>query len=535
MIERAKWITMTEGERGKALRSLVGSWRACQDVADMIEGDKYFRGRNTEIMSRKKQFFAEAGQLVDDPYKANYKIPSGYFGLLVSQKVQYLLGNGVRIVPKAIVAAAPAAPAPGAPAPKPQAPDVTPLEGVLGRRFEKKVQQAAKEAAKKRVAWAYVYIDGAGAFAIKTDIPSEQLLPIMNADGETLDMMIRMYDSKDEQGNLSTTVDVYDAEQVATYKGSTTGGEAFELKQDAGLVNPRRYITKRLKYGDQVAEESFSSWGGRVPWVPLWNNDDRTNDLTPAVKGEIDAYDVVMSDFANNLADVQDIYWIVKNYGGEDLSKFLNDLKRYKSIKVGDEGDVRAEKIDIPTEAREKLLDKLNEAIFRDGRGVDPSMVGDGNITNVVIRNRYAGLDLKADEFEWQVSEFVSGIIAFAFLFMQEKKIEPSGYDYDVNFVRRMIMNEIELLDSNVKQQGAISEETRLANHPWVTDPDAELARMQAGGTVSLDDNGDGQDDGNADDAAAGDSSGGPGGEGAPGGGPAEGKGAGAGGAGPAA
>ena len=57
------------------------------------------------------------------------------------------------------------------------------------------------------------------------------------------------------------------------------------------------------------------------------------------VKDLIDQYDLVVSGFANDLADIQEVIFVLRNYGGEDLNTFLSELKRYKAIKV--EGDSR--------------------------------------------------------------------------------------------------------------------------------------------------------------------------------------------------
>ena len=51
------------------------------------------------------------------------------------------------------------------------------------------------------------------------------------------------------------------------------------------------------------------------------------------------------------------------------------------------------------------------ESIFMFGMGFDPTQVGDGNITNVVIRSRYTLLDLKAANLEKRLKKLLKTIL----------------------------------------------------------------------------------------------------------------------------
>ena len=56
------------------------------------------------------------------------------------------------------------------------------------------------------------------------------------------------------------------------------------------------------------------------------------------MKPLIDAYDKVFSGFLNDLKDTKEIIFVLTNYGGADLEEFLQDLKKYKAIKLDDNG-----------------------------------------------------------------------------------------------------------------------------------------------------------------------------------------------------
>lgn len=62
------------------------------------------------------------------------------------------------------------------------------------------------------------------------------------------------------------------------------------------------------------------------------------------------------SGFINDLDDVQELIFVLTGYGGTDLNGFLQDLKKYKTIKLDEDdgADVKTLSIEIPVEAREK-------------------------------------------------------------------------------------------------------------------------------------------------------------------------------------
>jgi hypothetical protein len=81
----------------------------------------------------------------------------------------------------------------------------------------------------------------------------------------------------------------------------------------------------------------------------------------------------------------------------------------------------------------------------------------------------YAGLDLKATKFERRTTEFIGDLLFFY------------GYDKEdlyVTYDRNLVVNELETVTIANQSRGFISEETRLKNHPWVEDPQAEMERM---------------------------------------------------------
>ena len=454
----------------KLINAYIDRFQASEQRRKMVEGEKYYWSENTTINERRMIIYAEEKDSegnsipfeIDDPYKSNNQLASGYMKLLVDQKVNYLLGKEFNL----------------------ESSDNDLLWEIVGNKFQQMVKDVAKEASKKGLGWCHVYIGKDGRF--KTEmIPSEQIIPVWNENSE-LDAVIRYYKIEkfvDGDFEVFDRVEFWDKEKV-TYFEALEGTSDYRLLSEDDMTkmlgkaysNPKGHFQRELLYGDVVGSSESLGWG-EVPFIPLHNNYEKNTDLKP-VRKYIDAYDVVVSDFMNNLEDFQDVYWILKNYDGENLSEFLYQVKRYKTLKTADDGDARAEKIDVPYEARKEARNALEEDIFKFGMGFNPSMVGDGNVTNVVLRSRFAVLDLKADDFEPLVYGFIESIVGFVNVYCELFRM-PTVELMGITFNRSLVVNEVELLEANSKQKGSISETTRLTNHPWVDDAEEEMQLME--------------------------------------------------------
>lgn len=73
---------------------------------------------------------------------------------------------------------------------------------------------------------------------------------------------------------------------------------------------------------------------GRLPLIPLYANQEGKSELTPAIQAKIDAYDNILSDFADNLARANDVYWVLNNFSGttEDIAEMLEEISRIKAV-----------------------------------------------------------------------------------------------------------------------------------------------------------------------------------------------------------
>ena len=109
------------------------------------------------------------------------------------------------------------------------------------------------------------------------------------------------------------------------------------------------------------------------------------------------------------------------------------------------------------TSRKAKLeLDEKN--IYRFGMGFNSSQVGDGNITNIVIKSRYALLDLKCNKLEIRLKSFLRQLLEVVLDEINDRN--GTGYtqsDIDIVFERETMTNELDnvqirLTEEQVKQ-----------------------------------------------------------------------------------
>ena len=137
--------------------------------------------------------------------------------------------------------------------------------------------------------------------------------------------------------------------------------------------------------------------------------------------------------------------YAVRGFDGDNLDELSANLRTKKTIGTGENGGLDILTVNIPVEARKANLEEDEKNIYRFGMGFNSSQVGDGNITNVVIRSRYTLLDLKANRLEKQLKKTLRRILRVVLDEINARE----GTDYQMadvyfDFERRVPTNEAE-------------------------------------------------------------------------------------------
>lgn len=325
---------------------------------------------------------------------------------------------------------------------------------ILGNNFSKKLKDLCIESSNCGVAWLHYWISN-NLFKYEK-VPSEEIIALYNNNLERkLETIIRYYVVKEE---------VPDKIQDETFY-------YIEYWTDVKLI---RWKFLNSIYGTLQGEPEiiFHNLEG-IPFIEFRNNYAKQSDLNK-VKHLIDLQDKVMSGYANDIEDITQCIYILENYGGEELSEFLNDLKRYKAVKTEGNGSLSTISIDIPVEARKVLIDILSELIIESGQGLHrvESLNSDSSLA---LRFFYRRLELKCGllegEFRTGINELCKSILRFLGL--------DDAVSITQTYTRNMISSDLENAQIAQMSVGVISNKTIIENHPWVDDPEKEDQRLQ--------------------------------------------------------
>lgn len=424
-------------------------------ISRYTEGEKYYNNENTEITNREMYYYDAKGNRTKDEDAVNNKVPHNFHKLLVDQKVSYLFGKPITMSND-----------------KDKKLTDT-INDKLGDDFNDDIVLLGRNSSNKGIEWLHPYLDKLGEFDYVI-IPAEEVIPIWeSAYLKDIEALIRYYPIW-INGKETIKAEYWTEEQVEYYIKSDTGEYVLD---DTEEENPRSHFYKTSGH-----KKLGFGWG-KVPFIPFRNNPEEYSDLK-FYKQLIDQYDKNVSDLANNLEELQEIIFILKGYEGTDLAEFKENLKKFKGIKVSEDGDVTSLRIEIPIEAKKEMLDRLEENIFMFGQGVNSKTDKFGNNpTGVALKFIYSLLDLKANIME---RRFKKAIRDFLWFVIEGIKIEQGSNskdnnykDFQVTVTKSPITNDAETVDICSKSAGVISDETIVAHHPYVENPQEELQRLK--------------------------------------------------------
>ena len=226
------------------------------------------------------------------------------------------------------------------------------------------------------------------------------------------------------------------------------------------LAPKRGYISVEASSevdGTEILE--YQNYPG-FPIIPMYGNRARQSELV-GQREAIDCYDLIKSGFADTVDDASIIYWTISNAGGMDeidMARFKETMRRIGVGLVDDDGaKAEAHTLTIPVEAREALLSRLSDDLYRDFQMLDTTKIQGGQKTATEITAAYQQMDNKVDEFEYCVGDFLYQLFALI------------GIDDDPTFTRSKIVNQLEQTQMVLLAASYLDDETILSKLPWLT------------------------------------------------------------------
>ena len=390
-------IGQNEKQRMEFVLSAIREHKGSDLYKTAYDAELYYKHQNPTIMRYQKFVYNQFGQKVPDVWSPNNKIASNWYNYFTTQAVSYLLGNGVTFGKK------------------------EETKDKLGKDFDKKVQDLATHAKNGGVAFGFWNLDHIEAFSLT------EFVPLYDEDDGGLKAGIRFWQIDDQKPLRAT---LYELDGYTDY--------IKRKDEDVTILHDKKAYKQIIRKSEVEGETILDgeNYPG-FPIVPLWNVN-RQSDLV-GNRGTIDAYDLMVSGLINNVSDGEFIYWILKNCGGMgavDDAKFIEQLKlTHVAHADGDDGaSVEAHNVSVEFEATAEALDRLERQMFKDFMALKVDDIAAG-ATNDQIQAAYEPINQKTDQFEYQVTDFIQGIL------------ELAGIEDEPTYTRSQMSNQSETLE----------------------------------------------------------------------------------------
>lgn len=388
-------------------------------------GQNYYEARH-DILDCRLFYWNNDDKLVEDTARSNIKICHPFFTELVDQLAAYLLSfkeNPIRAKDNA-----------------------DGLQDHLDTYFDDEFWAEITELLTGAYAKGFEYIYGYKSEENRLAFQCADSMGVVEVREKDTDdgckYIIYWYIDRIDKGRKTVKRIQVWSETDTTYYVQIGDSGKIELDKSA-KVNPRPHVV----FTD---EKTGKKMGYGLGFIPFWRLDyckKQFSGLKP-IKELIDDYDMMQCGLSNNLADFDTPLHVVKGFEGhgeDGLAKLQLNLKTKKIIGVDAEGGVDVQTVNIPYQARQAKAFEDEKNIYRFGMGFNSSQVGDGNVTNVVIRSRYTLLDLKANKLEKRLRQLLKQIIKVVLAEINKE----NGTDYKLSdvrfeFTRDIMTNETE-------------------------------------------------------------------------------------------
>ena len=399
---------------------------AAYKVASVAE--KYYAKKNVTIMAFQKMLYNMHGQAVPDMWSANYKLRTHLFRRFVIQQVQYVLSNGVTF-------------------------NKNDTKDKLGKNFDNQLQRAAKKAMVDKVSFLFWNLDHVEVFCF-ADTPTDPgFAPLYDEDTGALRAGVRYWHPAEDV----TRATLYEEDGYTEYKNE---------KDAISVVAEKRSYKKTTisSKADGVSGERNENYSA-FPIVPVYANDLHESELE-GHRESIDCYDYIKSGMANDIDDTSGFYWVLKNSGGMDdvdCAKFIERMHIVRTAVLDDDNaSAEAHTLDVPTEAREKMLELLEKDLYKDFQIVNVEALSATDKTATEIRAAYQPMDDKCGDFEYLLIDAIQGVLALA------------GIDDEPSFKWNRIANQTEETNMIMTASPVLGDELTLKKLPFLTPEEVE-------------------------------------------------------------
>ena len=421
----------SERERMEFVLSAINNHKDSDLYKQAVIAKEYDAHRNVTIANFQKLLYTLNGKVIPDNYSPNYKLRSNFFANFITQETQYLLGNGVTLKKEE-------------------------NKAKLGAGFDTRLQDAAHDALVGGVSYGFWNLDHLEVFDVT------EFVPLLDEENGALRSGIRFWQVCTSKPLRAT---LFEPDGFTQYI-RRSGEEMMILEPKRGYVAVE--ATSEIDGTELLAYQNYPGF----PIIPMYGNRAKQSELV-GQREAIDCYDLIKSGFANTVDDASVIYWTISNAGGMDeidMARFKESMRRIGVGLVDDDGaKAEAHTLTIPVEAREALLSRISDDLYRDFQMLDVTKLQGGQKTATEITAAYQPMDNKVDQFEYCVIDFLQALFKIV------------GIEDDPSFTRSKVTNQLEQTQMVLLAANYLDDETILNKLPWLTQEEvAEILKRKA-------------------------------------------------------
>lgn len=384
------------GDKTQWIQQALVAYRNSDEFKKALDEQEYMAGRNTSIMQTVRVIYNMAGLPEPDFTASNMKIMDNTIHRLVTDRCSYSLGNGVSF-----------------PGRHKEIQDgktvfVDPVKDLLGDKFDKALKRVAYWALANHEAYLYVHMGRRQPEWQYTLFKKTEFLPLYDEETGDLRGGVRFWSL--DWGKRPITAVLYLENGYIKFKTRPDEYSIASLEQVEELQPYLETVQTSEAFGEEVVGSETLT---RLPIFPLYSGEMR-NSALDRLRDVIDATDMVLSGFVNDIHDIPQVYWLISGAMGmteADKRQLLDRLiLQHMAVVDGENSHIQGYSQEIPYEARERCLDRLHNKMYEKYGGFDVHTIEAG-ATNDHIEAGYWPMDEEADDFEYEIIEFVQAIL----------------------------------------------------------------------------------------------------------------------------
>lgn len=424
----------------------------------MLDGERYYAGKH-DILNKRRTVIGADGKLEEVYNLPNNRIVDNQYKKMVDQKNNYLLGQPISV--------------------RCDNEEYTTLlsKHVFNKKFQRLIKAVGEDSLNCGIGWLFIHYDENGEITFKRLKPFEVIPGWKDAEHTVLDYAIRIYEVivyEGKEKKVVKKVEVYDDKGI----------NYFEFSSNGSLKPTEPYFQNYFTVTNSEGVEEGFNWT-KIPLVPFKYNN-KEIPLIKMVKTLQDGLNTIESNFQNAMEeDTRNTILVLMNYDGTNLGEFRKNLAQYGAVKVrtvdGAGGDLKSLQIEVNSENYKAILEIFKKAIIENAMGYDAKddrLAGNPNQMN--IQSMYSDIDLDANGMETEYQASLEELLWFVNCHFSNVGLgDYEDEEVEIIFNRDIMISESEVIANCQASVGLLSDETIIANHPWIDDPQAELEKVK--------------------------------------------------------